>query len=411
MAKVNPFTPNNPAHAGMFIGRTFELDSFDKALTQTKHSNPTHLLLLGERGIGKTSLINVAQMFARGEFTWGELKHNFLPVRLSLDENISLVDFVLHLKSAIEREINKENPEIGWFKAGWEFLSRFEVAGVTYKKEESLANSAQLIQKCIYSLIDTVKTLKTSKIAKQKEGIIILLDEADKAPDELCLGSFLKKLSESLIAENQNNILFILTGLPNLREVLIKSHESSLRLFQELSLKPLSIDETEKVIMQGLKEAENTSGIETLIDQDAKNAIFAYSEGYPHFVQQIGFSVFDADADNVINKSDVEKGFFMKNGALEMIGDRYYAKMFYGNINVESQREILKIMSEKWNDFVSREEIKKKFSGNEITLTNGIRALTQKGIIIPKDGAKGVYRLQWASFAFWIKSHDKAKHR
>ena len=68
-------------------------------------------------------------------------------------------------------------------------------------------------------------------------------------------------------------------------------------------------------------------------------------------------------------------------------------------------------MSEKWNNWVSREQIKKKFTGKEYSLNNGIRALIDKGIIIPRDGVKGQYRLQWASFAFWIGNHNREKHR
>lgn len=411
MSKVNPFTPNSPAHAGMFIGRIFEIDAFDKALIQTKNSNPTHLLLLGERGIGKTSLLNVAQMFARGEFKWGDQKHNFMSVRLPLSENMCLADLALTLRSAIEREIQKERPEYAWFKNAWNFLSRFEAAGIAYRREESITNNAQLIQEFVYSLIDTVKKLKDPKIFHPKDGLAILLDEADKASQELHLGSFLKNLSEALLSENQNNILFILTGLPNLRDVLMQSHESSLRLFQELHLQPLTKKETAEVITRGLSEAEKTSSIVTQIDEEAQDAIYGYSEGYPHFVQQIGFSVFESDSDNHITESDVTQGFFRRSGALELIGDRYYAKLFYKDINVDSQREILTIMSEKWNDFVPREEIKKKFSGKMTSLNNGIRSLIQKNIIIPKDGAKGQYRLQWKSFAFWITNHNRAKHR
>lgn len=395
----------------MFIGRSFEIAAFDKALTQTANSNPTHLLLLGERGIGKTSLLNVAQIFARGVFEWDDRKHNFLSVRLPLDENMHLADFALTLRSAIEREINKENPELAWFKTAWDFLTRFEAAGVAYRKEELTYNNAQLLQKFTYSLIDTVKALRGSKVVKQKDGLVILLDEADKASKDLHLGSFLKNLSEALIGEGCNNILFILTGLPSLREVLSESHESSLRLFQELHLQPLSKAETAEVITRGLEEANKKSSAHTSIEDAAQDSIFMFSEGYPHFVQQIGFSVFDADSDNKINADDVTKGFFQEHGALEMIGDRYYTKPFYKDINVDSQREILTIMSEKWNGFVSREEIKKKFSGKESSLNNGIRALIQKGTIIPKDGAKGQYRLQWASFAFWIKNHNRSKHR
>ncbi len=395
----------------MFIGRTFEIDAFDKALVQTKNSNPTHLLLLGERGIGKTSLLNVVQMFACGKFEWDDQKHDFLSVRLPLDESMCLADFALNLKKAIERKINKENPEIAWFKTAWNFLSRFEAAGVAYRKTESSTNNSQLIQEFIYSLIDTVKTLKDPNIINKKDGLVILLDEADKASRDLHLGTFLKNLSEALISEEQNNILFILTGLPGLRNALIQSHESSLRLFQELNLQRLSKDETAEVINRGLKESEKKSEVKVEIDNDAQSLIYVYSEGYPHFVQQIGFSVFEIDTDNKITKDDVTKGFFKQHGALEMIGDRYYTKPFYNDINVDSQREILTIMSEKWDNFVSREEIKKSFSGKETSLNNGIRSLIEKGIIIPKDGVKGQYRLQWKSFAFWIKNHNRGKHR
>src|SRR3989344_4715511 len=307
MTKVNPFTPNSPAHSGMFIGRIFEVDRIEKALVQTKHSNPTHLLLLGERGIGKTSLLNVAEMFARGEFQWGDYKHNVLAVRLSLHDGMELVDFAIALKKAIEREINKDNPELALFKNAWKFLSRFEGAGFSYRKEESRAGATQLIQEFIYSLIDLVKSIKDPSIMEKKDGLVILLDEADKASQGLRLGEFLKSLSEALISENCNSVLFILTGLPNVTDVLLNSHQSSLRLFEELNLNPLSKEETALVIQRGLNTVLEKSGQEIVVDPEAYEGIYFYSEGYPHFVQQIGYSVFEIDRDNKITKEDVQR--------------------------------------------------------------------------------------------------------
>lgn len=412
MTKFNPFTPNNPVHKGMFVGRAFEINTLNQALTQTKNSNPTHLLIMGERGIGKTSLLNLAQYFSNGEINWDDKEsNNFLTVRISLDENITLVDFAFNLKRAIEREIHKENPEVAWLKTTWDFLSKFEMGGVAYRKEEFSSNNNQLVQEFIYSLLDTIKNIREGLVLRKKEGLVILIDEADKASKKLPLGAFLKNLTETLIAENQNNILFILSGLPNLRDVLLQSHESSLRLFQEIYIQPLSKQETGKVIQKGLQEATKKNGEVTSIEEEAEKDIYFFSEGYPHFVQQIAHSVFAIDVDHTITKEDVEKGFFMRHGALEQIGDKYYTKSFYQDIKVESQREILLLMSEKWNDWVSKEEIKGKFLGGETALNNGISALTKKGIIIPKEGAKGQYRLQWASFAFWIKNHEKSKHR
>lgn len=414
MAKINPFTPNNPVHRDMFAGRIAEINAIDKGLLQASYGNPTHILLLGERGIGKTSLLNVGSTFAKGEFTWTDKTHNFLVARIILNENICLADFAMHLKNTIEREINKEHANLAVIKKAWNFVNRFEAAGIAYRKEESDKNSAQIIQEFIYSLSDTIKSIKDPLLltTDKKDGLLILIDEADKASKDLLrLGSFLKSLTETLTAEKTNNILFIVSGLPDARNALSDSHESSLRLFQEFDLGPLSQKETIQVITNGLSEAEKTSGIKVTIDPKAQETIYMLSEGYPHFVQQIGYSVFEVDNDNHISEEDVDKGIFMPHGALELIGDRYYVKPFYKDITVESQREILTIMAEKWKAWIMHKEIKQKFSGKETALNNGLRALREKGIIIPREGFKGQYRLQWASFAFWIKNHKKTERR
>jgi predicted ATPase len=411
--KINPFTPNSPVHKSMFVGRLRELDAIDRALGQAKYGNPTHILLIGERGIGKTSLLNVVSIFAKGEVQWRDDKFNFLAARMNLSDNLDLVDFATNLRSCIEREIDKNHPQLTRIKKAWDFISRFEVGGVAYKQENRSKNDAQLVQDFVYSLSDTIKSLKDPALGASaaKEGLVILIDEVDKSSPDLRLGSFLKNLTEILAAENCNNILIVLSGLPDVRDVLTSSHESSLRLFHEFDLNPLSKAEVREVIERGLAEAGKNSGQAVTIDDDAQELIYTFSEGYPHFVQQIGYSVFEVDEDNVIKKEDVNKGVFMEHGALELIGDRYYVKPFYKDITVDSQREILSIMAEKWNGWVTREEIKSKFSGGVTTMNNGLRALREKGIIIPREGFKGQYRLQWASFAFWIKNHKKTERR
>lgn len=413
MNKINPFTPNSPVHRDMFAGRLTEISAIDKGLLQASYGNPTHILLLGERGIGKTSVLNVGSIFAKGEFTWSDKEHNFLVVRISINEGMCLADFAINLKHSIEREIDTKHPKLALIKKAWSFASRFEAGGIAYRKEESSKNSAQIIQEFIYSLSDTVKSIKDPVLptAEKKDGLVILIDETDKASKDLHLGSFLKVLTETLTAEKTNNILFVVSGLPNARAALSDSHESSLRLFQEFDLGPLSQKETAEVIINGLKEAHRISNIKITIDSKAQESIYVFSEGYPHFVQQIAYSVFEVDTDNHITEEDVDRGYFMPQGALELIGNRYYVKPFYKDIMVESQREILTIMAEKWNDWMTREEIKTKFTSKETALTNGLHALKEKGIIIPREGFKGQYRLQWASFAFWIKNHKKTERR
>ena len=58
MARINPFRPNSPINPGMFVGRVGELEKLEAALLQTKAGQPTNFMLTGERGIGKTSLLD-----------------------------------------------------------------------------------------------------------------------------------------------------------------------------------------------------------------------------------------------------------------------------------------------------------------------------------------------------------------
>jgi hypothetical protein len=57
MAKYNPFRPNSIVTTGMFCGRFDEMKAAEQSLFQTKHENPKHFLISGERGIGKSSLL------------------------------------------------------------------------------------------------------------------------------------------------------------------------------------------------------------------------------------------------------------------------------------------------------------------------------------------------------------------
>lgn len=414
--KFNPFKPNSPVYSGMFAGRSSEIQDINNALFQTKNGNPNHIMIIGERGIGKTSLLLLTKNFANGEVVIDrkDKKHNFLTVQINLNNKMSVSDLAISLKNKLNREINKINPNIVLIKKCWDFISKIEVAGLSYKgSTQNFPERNQIIEEFTYSLVDTVKSL-TQNVSSRKvgftekmDGLIILIDEADNACPDLDLGVFLKNLSEILVAENCNNILFVLAGLPNLHDVLKNSHESSLRLFKEYYLSPLTKNEVNQLINNGLKESSNKSEIKTKITKDALDMIYEFSEGYPHFVQQVGFSAFEVDENGEIDNEDVAKGFFSKNGALNMIGDRYYKKLYYGDINTDLQREILDIMAEKWNGWTGRDFISEKFSKKKTSLDSGIRALKEKNIILAKEGQKGQYRLQWKSFAFWIKCHKQ----
>jgi len=413
--KYNPFRPNHPVFTGMFAGRINELERLDNFLFQTQENNPSHVLIQGERGIGKTSFLLVANHFAKGTLSWEQEKYNFLPIQVALRPTTTLIDLAKKINTQVERALSQSEKGLTLLRKSWDFLTRIQTSLVSLApQQQSRYSQEEILDKTTYSIVDTVKAITQDNAASElglrqkKDGIVILIDEVDQASKSLDLGLFLKNLTEVLTQEDANKVLFILAGLPRARDILRESHESSLRLFEEFKLIPLTRDEIASVVREGLKEAKE-KGIIVSVSDGAIDKIHLYSEGYPHFVQQIAYSAYSLDSDNSIDVADVERAMFSENGALDLIGDRYYKNLYYGKIKQDSYRQILDIMALKFNDWVSRKEIGENFRGKGTTLTNGIKALRDRNIILSKPGRRGLYRLQWVGFAVWINRINQWK--
>lgn len=409
MVKINPFSPNAPVNPGMFVGRLEELVRLERCLLQTATGHPTNFLITGERGIGKTSLLNYIKHVAEGRITIDGRRLQFLVVDTDVDPTTTQHSLLRKIQLGLERTLTKTESARAFVKEAWAFLQRVEAGSVKLKSEQKEEIEELLFEEFSYSLADLTKRVcddgDVTLFNAKYDGILILIDEADNAGTQLRLGSFFKLLSERLQRRGCSRVLFGLAGLPELRRVLMTSHKSSLRLFEELPLDRLSEDEVRSVIRICLNDANERNTEKTSIDDGANATLVLLSEGYPHFIQQFGYSAFTADTDNAITAPDVMNGAFGKGGALEVIGDRYYRDNFYNKIQSESYRQVLRIMAEKLDGWISKKEIRANFKGEDSTLTNAIKALRDREIILSKEGEPGIYRLQHKGFAWWIKMY------
>ena len=142
---------------------------------------------------------------------------------------------------------------------------------------------------------------------------------------------------------------------------------------------------------------------QTTITEEAKTRISTLSEGYPHFIQQFAYSAFAFNTDGEITDEDVLSGAVSKGGAIDAIGDRYYASAFHDKIKSDEYRQVLQIMAESMNSWIKKSEIRKKFTGKDQTITDALQALTTRKIILKNPSKMGEYRLQQRGFALWIK--------
>ena len=393
----------------MFAGRYDECVALEKALFQTKNGNPAHFMIDGERGIGKSSLLFNLFSVAMGRVTTFEESQsfNFVVVSISLDASHTYSDIVHSIGSELRRQLSEREQLKDLARNAWDFIKKWEVAGVRFRNEhkEELKDT-ELVEELSFAIAQSLEN-----IGGEVDGILVLIDEADKPPASANLGALLKLLTERLKVRNCSRVCFGLAGLPSLREKLRKSHESSLRLFNVFALQPLSIPDCTSVIRRGLDEAKAKNGFEVKIEADAELTLSYITEGYPHFIQQFAYCAFDSDTDNVIDAADVLEGAYDKDaGALRQLGLKYFEKQYFDQIGSDEYRQVLRVMAKRLDNWVTKAAIRKETSQIKgSTLDNALTALKSRGIIVPKAGAKGIYKLPSRSFAVWIRAYTQAE--
>jgi predicted Rossmann fold nucleotide-binding protein DprA/Smf involved in DNA uptake len=133
------------------------------------------------------------------------------------------------------------------------------------------------------------------------------------------------------------------------------------------------------------------------------------SEGYPHFVQQFGYSAFEHDSDNLIDLDDVGDSAFKPGGALSQLGDKFFNEMYHARISSEDYRRVLDAMADHGDDWVARKTIIKESGVSEANVDNALSTLKLKEIILQDDTRRGYYRLPTYSFAAWINALKQAR--
>ena len=391
----------------MFAGRLEEVERLEQALRQTRAGIPTNFLVLGERGIGKSSLLFILKAAAGRSLD--EDRKSFLVVHTDLDQSITSLGLVRKVEMGLRAALATSEASREFLREAWKFLKNIEASGFSLggNQDETVTDAA--IEEFAYSLADTVNRVcgagdGPNVFGATYDGVLLLIDEADNAGRELPLGSFLKLMLERVQRRGCNKLMVVLAELPELRTRLTSSHQSSLRLFDEVELSRLEPWEVNFAIDRGLTVAEELNNRPFNITTEARIALINLSEGFPHFLQQFCYSAFQLDDDDEIDADDVMVGAFDGAGAaMNLIGNRYYREDFYEKIRKESYRQVLRIMAEHLDEWVSKDYIRKQFTGVASTLDNAIYALRDRHIIVSKEGQRGVYRLQNKGFAYWIK--------
>src|ERR1700722_4682253 len=201
---TNPFRPNGIVAPGMFAGRTDELTHIDRGLEQTKSGNPWNFLIHGERGIGKSSLLLYADLMATAGHIPENKGHRFVVLNVEIDKLTDKAILVHKIGRELRQELEQHEKLHSLLTDGWEFFTRWDLGGFSYTPKLS----ELLVEDLCATLAKADERLKTSI-----DGILVLIDEADKGADPCDLGTFLKVATERLTRRDCKRVAFGISGL------------------------------------------------------------------------------------------------------------------------------------------------------------------------------------------------------
>jgi hypothetical protein len=399
-----------------------EVDRIDAHLLQAKAGNASGFLITGERGIGKTSLLLHARAAAEGRVRVRDERRrlNFLVLQTDIEPQTTQMALARKIELALRRALIMNERALGVLQRTWEFLQRLQAAGYGLKpKESSSLPDETLMEELAYSLASTTTAMTTPRAAADwglvgvYDGVVLLVDEADSASPQLELGTFLKLLVERVQRHGCERLLVGLAGTPRVREALLSSHESALRLFEVLELGPLTRDETAQVLELGLAEANERNEEPMEIAPEAKDVICYLAEGLPHFIQQFAHSAFERDEDGVIDVDDVVNAAIGEGGAIEALGNRMYRDVFYRRITDESHRDVLRLAATHRGGWIGRDELAPALAGRPDQVDCALAALTELEVLVQDPTDASGYRLANRGLAMWIrlfgKDHETVK--
>jgi len=390
MKEYSPFTPGVPVPIEFFTGRIPELTTIlETAGKSVASKSLERIFVMGERGIGKSSLCRMALAIS-------EDKHEVLGLHVYLGGVSSLEEMVRRI---FERLLQKSRDK-KWFDAVKNFLGdHIRKVGIFGFSLEFTASSNELKQ----SVSDFPYVLRNllQNLEADKKGIIIVLDDLNGLAGTSEFANWLKSfVDEVATSEEPLPLLLILSGLPERRRQLINNQPSLDRVFDLVHVTRFK----ESEVKEFFKKAFSKVGVE--VKQEAMKLLCRFSGGHPVFMHEIGDAVFKADKDDKIDKRDALQGILR---AAEAIGAKYIEPNVLATIRSEKYRRILdKIVSDPFVHRFSKKELSERISGDESkVLNNFLQKMKKLGVITQPPGTqRGEYEFTSELYAlfFWLQA-------
>lgn len=374
---VNPFFPNRPvSDPEYFSGRKTQVDSIIDSLFQTINGNPTHTIITGDRGIGKSSLLVQTKVLATGNDRLSEL--------LDIDLGIENYDFIVAWHDA-DFEQTPQNVSVGLVKDlqsnATKFLSKInielDIAGFVNvsQRETNDKSVSELVNEFCKRIEKAAKEVEK----KEKSGILLFIDEIDRMDPRSGMATFLKLATEKLNRDGVSNVAFVCAGITGAVQQMEEDHASIFRTLKDVPIPRLNYIDSKEILVKGFCKVGVT------YDNEILHSVYRLSAGFPEPVHLLGSELLAVDEDGHLSLDDCEKA---KINVIENVRKNQLQSLLKqagsGNYQI-----ILEAMAEHENTNVPLEVISRHIDLEQNQYSTNISNLVKRNIIHKVD--RGVY--------------------
>ena len=308
MIKSNPFTPQSGWEPRIFGGREENLSLFKSNLGDAISVRPNHLVVLGEWGIGKTSLLKQFRRIAQ--------EQGYPSCFCSLSR-FTKNDKPLSAINLIAEEMLMGFPSSG--ADSEKFLKGFS-------KRKSLAQAQTHFTKF---LLELWKTLDT------KLAVVMLDDLQNLLPISNTIDILRAVLSKDEVIRN-TRFLFVLSSTPAGWSSFLDKHDPVGRFFRKrMNVGTLNKKEVAETVSQTLRD----TGVD--FEEGVKDKIFDHTDGHPYEVQLLSSHLYDGQIEGKVGSQAWDNAL---GNTLKELGRDYFNTLF--SRASDRERDLLKMLSE-----------------------------------------------------------------
>jgi GTPase SAR1 family protein len=349
MISPNPFTPQSGWEPKIFGGRNQELAMFKSILDDAVSARLNHLVVLGEWGAGKTSLLKQFKRMSQ---------ENGFPAAFCGISKFTEKNKAMDAVYLIAEEMIMGFPETKGVQKDVQEL---------FSKRKSLSNAQVQFTKF---LLESWETLDT-KLA------VVLLDDTQNLMEISNTIDILRAVLSSDDIIKKTRFLFILSSTPAGWASFIDKHDPVGRFFRKrLNVENLQESEVTATIDMTLK------GTGVVFEEEVRKNIFKYTAGHPYEVQLLASHLYDSQIEGKVKNEAWDSGL---NSTLKELGRDYFSSLL--SKASDREKDLLKILAEEKTpitikDFTTMMIVGKRAKKFPIAnIKNFLYRLEEKGLV------------------------------